>query len=183
MVQTVTVGLASRGEDVALAFQRNASVHLDSGLSEGDLVTLVERHQKEVHGAALAQLAVLHRAAGGATCARIIELYGHDTGVANAVATSGRASRSQLRALLKHRSASVRHHADLALFRLELEAATEERMTELLEENSGDGEVCTARRFMLASFKGTPARVLKALAQDDEGCIAAAAQKTMHGTQ
>jgi len=183
MSDTVLVGLGSSVAEVARAFQCNSSIRIDPKLSENGLLQLIDCHRDESYGPALAQMIVLHVAAGENSCARILALYTQDTGAANAVATSGRASRSQLQELLGHKSPSVRHHAGLALFRGDLDEASKHEIERLFAATLGDSDFSKARRFILAGYAGTPPHILHALRGDNEDYISAAAEQTIKAIQ
>lgn len=84
--------------------------------------------------------------------------------VANTVATSGKATIEQLRALQGSDVPSVREHAELALLEHELRGASSERFAEVLQRYRDHETLGYAVRHRLATHPETPRELLQELA-------------------
>lgn len=146
-------------------------VQLPPELDRHALESIARAHAPHPHGACVLDLVVAHPSCDGGLIDLVLQLGAGSSQIAHTVATSGKASVEQLRALLGSEVPSVREHAELALLEHELRGASAESFSDVLRRYRDHDTLGYAVRYRLATHPGTPASVLRdiALAADATG--------------
>ncbi len=151
------------------AARRALTEPVDPAASATQLRALLLRHQRTMHGCALAQLVVAHPHADADLLRWALARWPDDAGVWNAVATRpGLVPPDVLAALLGARSPSVRHHAALIQLRERLRGASDEVFLTALRDAAGDDPDAAAARTVLAAHPDAPDALLRALVDTDD---------------
>jgi hypothetical protein len=141
-----------------------AGLSIPSTLDRGALEAIARSHVEHAHGTCVLDLVVAHPACDAALLELVLELGAGSSQVANTVATSGKATVEQLRALHDSDVPSVREHAELALLEHELRGASPETFAEVLHRYRDHETLGYAVCHRLATHPETPQAVLRQLA-------------------
>ena len=146
-------------------------VKIPAELDHASLESIARTHAGHPHGTCVLDLVVAHPACNPALIDLVLELGAGSSQVANTVATSGKATVEQLRALLDSDVPSVREHAELALLEHELGGASGETFAEAWNRYRDHETLGYAVRYRLATHPKTPTEILQeiALAADPTG--------------
>jgi len=88
---------------------------LSETLSSNELIELISFHKDQCYNLALYQSIAFHKNVTDEIHKILLNISKYENGVANAVATSGKASLKVLEHLLKHKSEHVVEHANYAI--------------------------------------------------------------------
>lgn len=150
-------------------FQTSAGalhVKIAQPASGRELVELARAHAREEYGEQLAQIICQHPSIAGRYLAALDRILPRSLGLANAIATSGKAPVSLLRRYAARRDRHLREHAKLALLSRSLDGAGVRKFREVLEKSRGDKPSAVARRSIVLLHPSTPREVLADLCLD-----------------
>ena len=151
-------------------------ITLAKTLRPNELKLLLLKHLNESYAKTIGELVAAHPNSNRSIMDILFRTMGMHASIANAIATSGKASPSLLQRLSQQQPKSVREHATLALARIEIQLASSRKLRELWRAYPGDGGISLGVRHMLATSAQVSNRLLNDLARDDADFIAAAAR-------
>ena len=154
---------------------------LNSNLSSADLLNIIGEHDNKTYSSALYQIIASHINSNDKVHNALMHAKSFDSGVASAVATSGKASKQVLEKLVDGQNKYVSQHVKLALLVKQLDLFSSTEITTLFNKHSNrDDEFSISARYLIASHIRTPYKILVKLAQDEYEHIAQAALKNMN---
>lgn len=128
------------------------------------LRTIAQAHAGSPQRECVLQMVVAHRSCDDTTLALVCELAEGSAAVLNAVATSGKASRTLLRQLARSPHVSVREHAELALVDQQLRDADDDGIAQVYQQHRDHPTWGYDLRYRLVSDPRTPHSVLSSIA-------------------
>lgn len=155
-------------ERVQTYYQREGTLlafEIPSTIDPVELVTIARSHADWPQRGCVLNLVVSHPHCDPSTLEQVVELAEDDRGVLLRIATSGKASRALLERLHHSQHPSVREHAALALFELELDEADEAGIVPLYEQHRDHPTRGYGFRYRLLVDPRTPRAVLKSIAE------------------
>lgn len=149
-----------------LASDGTLNVKIARPASARELIELARAHAPEAYGEQLAQIICQHPSMSGRYLAALDRIFPRSLGLANSIATSGKAPVSLLRRYAARRDRYLREHAKLALLSRSLDGAGVRKFREVLDKSDGDSPSAMARRSIVLMHPSTPKEVLADLLLD-----------------
>lgn len=168
-VAEMLVTLNTSAAAIRAHYRRNNGVlrvEIAKSVSASELIGLARLHAREIYGEQLAQIVCQHQNMTARHLAALDRILPKSLGLANAIATSGKAPLSLLRRYATRRDRHLREHAKLALLSRSLDGAGVRKFRRILDRSGGDSPSAMARRSIVLTHPSTPVEVLAGLLSD-----------------
>lgn len=153
-------------------------------LTPQNLISLLHKHKNKPYSSALYELIAEHINANDEVLSELMDAPDFNNTVANAIATSGKASVDVLKRLLKVVGDVGTEHVKLSLFSKTLESLNTKKIESVLKETyTKDDNYSVSVRYLIASSPFIPKKILIKLTHDDYDHVSKAATATLDKLQ
>lgn len=147
-------------------------LQLCNNLTENDIFNLIKKHLNQNYTDALFQIITTYSTTTENILKFILEInQDKSEGIINAVLTSGKAQEKIIEPYLHHRSKEIQEHAKLAHLKHSLSNLNEHSLAVLLHEIETN-KYSFPEKYIIATFKNIPVKVLDLLKNDTSEIIA-----------